>query len=133
MEREGTGGNRRRGVCEGEQRQRTRKPFMPKITYVTQAGQQTTLDVSVGMSVMRAAVANAVPGIDADCGGSCACATCHVYVDPAWVDRVPAPEGAEKDMLDFVLDRQPNSRLSCQIEVTEALDGLVVTTPVSQH
>jgi 2Fe-2S ferredoxin len=106
---------------------------MPKITYVTQAGQQTTLDVSVGMSVMRAAVANAVPGIDADCGGSCACATCHVYVDAAWVDRVPAPEGAEKDMLDFVLDRQPNSRLSCQIEVTEALDGLVVTTPVSQH
>ena len=106
---------------------------MPKITYVSQAGAHTTLDISVGMSVMRGAVANAVPGIDADCGGSCACATCHVYVDPAWVDRVPAPESAEKDMLDFVLDRQPTSRLSCQIEVTEALDGLVVTTPVSQH
>ena len=106
---------------------------MPKITYVSQAGAQTTLDISVGMSVMRGAVANAVPGIDADCGGSCACATCHVYVDPTWVDRVPAPESAEKDMLDFVLDRQPNSRLSCQIEVTVALDGLVVTTPVSLH
>jgi 2Fe-2S ferredoxin len=106
---------------------------MPKITYVTHDGDRTTLDVSVGMTVMRAAVANAVPGIDADCGGSCACGTCHVYVDPAWSDRLPAPETAEADMLDFVIDRKPNSRLSCQIQVTESLDGLTVTTPASQH
>jgi 2Fe-2S ferredoxin len=106
---------------------------MPKITYITHDGAQTTVDTSVGMSVMRAAIANAVDGIDADCGGACACATCHVYVDPAWFDRLPAPQSAEADMLDFVMDRQPNSRLSCQIEVTDAMDGLIVTTPASQH
>jgi 2Fe-2S ferredoxin len=110
-----------------------REEPMPKITYITDAGDKTTLDVSIGMTVMRAAVAEAVPGIDADCGGSCACGTCHVYVDEAWVDKLPAPQGAEADMLEFVVDRRPNSRLSCQIEVTAAVDGLVVTTPVSQH
>jgi ferredoxin, 2Fe-2S len=106
---------------------------MPKITYISNSGDETTIDVSVGMSVMRAAIANSIPGIDADCGGSCACATCHVYVDPAWADKVKPPESAEADMLDFVLDRQPTSRLSCQIEVTLELDGLVVRTPASQH
>ena len=106
---------------------------MPKITYITHEGAQKTIDVSVGMTVMRAAVAQAIPGIDADCGGACACATCHVYVDPAWFDKLPAPQPAEADMLDFVQERQPNSRLSCQIEVTDAIDGLVVTTPASQH
>lgn len=106
---------------------------MPKITYVSHSGQQTTLEISAGMSVMRGAIANAVPGIDADCGGSCACATCHVYIDPAWVDRVPPAASTEVDMLDFVQDRQPNSRLSCQIEVTPELDGLIVTTPATQH
>ena len=106
---------------------------MPKITYTTHDGAKNTVDVSVGMTVMRAAIANGIPGIDADCGGACACATCHVYVDQAWFDRLPAPASAEADMLDFVLDRQPNSRLSCQIEVTESLDGLAVTTPPSQH
>ena len=106
---------------------------MPKITYITHAGRQQVVDTSIGMTVMRAAVANGVDGIDADCGGACACATCHVYVDAAWFDRLPAPQGAEADMLDFVQNRQPNSRLSCQIEVTESLDGLIVTTPESQH
>jgi len=106
---------------------------MPKITYISSSGEENTVEASVGMTVMRTAIANAVPGIDADCGGSCACATCHVYVDPAWEGKLKAPEGAEKDMLDFVLDRQPNSRLSCQIEVTPELDGLIVRTPVSQH
>ena len=106
---------------------------MPKITYVSSSGEENIVEASVGMTVMRAAVANAVPGIDADCGGSCACATCHVYVDPAWLDKLKAPDSAEADMLDFVVDRQPNSRLSCQIQVSEALDGLVVRTPVSQH
>ena len=106
---------------------------MPKITYISHSGAQQTVDTSVGMTVMRAAVANGVDGIDADCGGACACATCHVYVDQAWFDKIPAPGATESDMLDFVQDRQPNSRLSCQIEVTAALDGLVVTTPASQH
>ena len=106
---------------------------MPKITYVTQAGEEQVVDASIGMTVMRAAIANAVPGIDADCGGACACATCHVYVDAAWFDRLPKPQNAEADMLDFVLERQPNSRLSCQIDVTADLDGLRVTTPASQH
>jgi 2Fe-2S ferredoxin len=106
---------------------------MPKITYITQSGEEQTVDASVGMTVMRAAIANAVPGIDADCGGACACATCHVYVDPDWFERLPKPQGAEADMLDFVLERQPNSRLSCQIDVTAELDGLRVTTPASQH
>jgi 2Fe-2S ferredoxin len=106
---------------------------MPKITYISNAGEEHTIDVSVGMTVMRAAIANNIPGIDADCGGSCACATCHVYVDPAWADKVKPADATEADMLDFVLDRQPNSRLSCQLEVTPALDGLVVRTPASQH
>jgi 2Fe-2S ferredoxin len=110
-----------------------RTSSMPRITYISTSGEENTVEASVGMTVMRAAIANAVPGIDADCGGSCACATCHVYVDPAWEDKLKAPEGAEKDMLDFVLERQPNSRLSCQIEVTPDLDGLIVRTPVSQH
>ncbi len=105
---------------------------MPKITYITHTGEETTVDASIGMSVMRAAIANAVPGIDADCGGACACATCHVYVDPAWFDRLPAPASAEADMLDFVMERQATSRLSCQLDVTAELDGLRVTTPASQ-
>ena len=106
---------------------------MPKITYVSHAGAEQVVDASIGMSVMRAAIANAVEGIDADCGGACACATCHVYVDGAWFDRLPAPDGAEADMLDFVVERKANSRLSCQIDVTAELDGLRVTTPAAQH
>jgi 2Fe-2S ferredoxin len=105
---------------------------MPKITYISHAGTPTTLDVASGMSVMRAAVMNAVPGIDAECGGSCACATCHVIVDPAWTDRLPAPSTMELDTLDLVSDPQPNSRLSCQLTLTDALDGLVVHTPLRQ-
>jgi len=106
---------------------------MPKITYISSAGETRTVDTSVGMTVMRTAVANAIPGIDADCGGSCACATCHVYVDPAWIDKLKPAESAESDMLDFVIDREPTSRLSCQIEITDVLDGLVVRTPATQH
>jgi 2Fe-2S ferredoxin len=105
---------------------------MPRITYITHSGVENTVDVSIGMSVMRGAVARGLPGIDADCGGACACATCHVYVDPAWLDRLKAPEQMEEDMLDFVADRQPTSRLSCQIDVTDALDGLIVRTPETQ-
>ncbi len=105
---------------------------MPKITYISNDGEEHTVETSVGMTVMRTAIAQGVPGIDADCGGSCACGTCHVYVDAAWADKLPAPGQAELDMLEFVSARQDNSRLSCQIDVTAALDGLMVTTPETQ-
>jgi 2Fe-2S ferredoxin len=82
---------------------------------------------------MEGAVKNRIPGIDADCGGACACATCHVYVDPAWVEKLPPRQEMEEQMLDFAQDLKPNSRLSCQIKVGPALDGLVVRTPKSQH
>jgi len=106
---------------------------MPKITYIDQNGTKREVDVPLGWSVMEGAVKNLVPGIDADCGGACACATCHVYVDPAWVEKLPAKEDMEETMLDFAQDVKPTSRLSCQIKVTPELDGLVVTTPKSQH
>ncbi len=106
---------------------------MPKITYITHAGASATIEVATGMTVMRGAVAQGVPGIDADCGGSCACATCHVIVADEWAGKLKAPEQIETDMLDFVVERHPTSRLSCQIEVTPELDGLVVHTPLTQH
>ena len=81
---------------------------------------------------MEAAIRHLVPGIEAECGGACACATCHVYVDEAWAAKTGEPSPMEEDMLDFAFDVQPNSRLSCQIKVTEALDGLVVRTPEQQ-
>jgi 2Fe-2S ferredoxin len=91
------------------------------------------LVAAAGWSVMEGAVKNRVPGIDADCGGACACATCHVYVDPAWLDKLPKQQEMEVQMLDFAQEVKPNSRLSCQIKVTSALDGLIVRTPKSQH
>ncbi len=105
---------------------------MPKITYLSFSGSVTSVQTALGMTVMRAAVMNGVPGIDADCGGSCACATCHVIVDPAWVGRMPPPSAMEAETLTLLTDPEPGSRLSCQIDVTEALDGLVVRTPASQ-
>ena len=106
---------------------------MAKITYITHDGSSRTLEVKTGLTVMEGAVKNNVPGIDADCGGACACATCHVYVDEAWTDKVGTASAMEESMLDFAEGVKPNSRLSCQIKVTDALDGLVVTTPESQH
>ena len=105
---------------------------MPQITYISSAGSSITVNAAVGMSVMRAAVNNGVPGIDAECGGSCACGTCHVIVDAAWADKLPPPADMELDTLDLVTDPGPHSRLSCQLTVTEALDGLVVRTPERQ-
>ncbi len=105
---------------------------MPNITYISHAGGVTRIDAAVGMTVMRAAVTNDVPGIDAECGGACACATCHVMVDPDWIDRLPPARDAELDTLDMLASPQPGSRLSCQIEMTAALDGLVVRTPERQ-
>jgi 2Fe-2S ferredoxin len=105
---------------------------MPKITYIQPDGSSQTIEAELGSSVMETAIDNDVEGIVAECGGACSCATCHVYVDPAWAERLEQPDAQEDGMLDCVLDRQPTSRLSCQIEVTEELDGLVVRVPESQ-
>ena len=106
---------------------------MPRITYIEHDGTAHTVDVPVGKSVMEGAVDNAVPGIDADCGGACACATCQVYVDPVWAGKLPAKTDMEETMLDFAPAVQPNSRLSCQLRMTEALDGIVLRVPKEQH
>ena len=108
---------------------------MARITYVEHNGKAHTVEVPNGRSVMQGAVDNNIPGIDADCGGECACATCHVYVDAAWLPVVGLPkEGSqEASMLSFAAVTQPDSRLSCQIEVTDALNGLVVRMPEGQH
>jgi len=108
---------------------------MPKVTYVEYDGTPHTVDVPEGTSVMRGAVDNNVPGIDADCGGECACATCHVYVDAAWLDKtgLPVPGSQEASMLSFAAVAQPNSRLSCQIRIREELAGLTVRMPEGQH
>lgn len=105
---------------------------MAKITFVSATGDSRTVEAEVGSTVMEAAIKNRVKGIEAECGGACSCATCHVYVDAAWADIVGPAKPAEEDMLDFAFDVRPNSRLSCQIPVTEELDGLVVATPTRQ-
>ena len=105
---------------------------MPKITYIDQQGEERTVEAEIGASVMETAINNDIPGILATCGGSCSCATCHVYVDDEWIGKLPPPELEESDMLDTAHDLQDNSRLSCQIVVTEELDGLTVTTPPRQ-
>ena len=105
---------------------------MAKIHFVDHKGETRTVDVENGATVMEAAIRNAIPGIEAECGGACACATCHVYVEEAWWATVGGPSPMEEDMLDFGYDVRPNSRLSCQIKVTDALDGLVVTVPERQ-
>ncbi len=105
---------------------------MAKITYIASDGTVYDIDAREGTTVMENAVRNSIPGIEAECGGACACATCHVYVDPAWVEATGEPEPMEEDMLDFASDVQPTSRLSCQIRITAALDGLVVRIPESQ-
>jgi len=105
---------------------------MPKITFIEHNGTEHVVDAEVGMTVMEAAIKNMVPGIEAECGGACACATCHVYVEEAWREKTGQPQEMEEDMLDFAFDVRPNSRLSCQIKVTEDMDGLVVRVPEKQ-
>ena len=105
---------------------------MPKITFKDHSGTARTIDAELCSTVMEIAIRNNIPGIEAECGGACACATCHVYVDEAWRAKVGEPSPMEEDMLDFGYDVRPNSRLSCQIKVTAELDGLVVTTPEKQ-
>ena len=105
---------------------------MAKITYIDSTGTARAIDGEVGSTVMETAIKNDVPGIEAECGGACACATCHVYVDEAWREKVGGPSPMEEDILDFGYDLKQYSRLSCQIKVTDELDGLVVRTPERQ-
>jgi len=106
---------------------------MPKVKYIDPNGKEHEVDVPPGWSLMEGAVKNLVPGIDADCGGACACATCHVYVDKEWLGKLPPKAEMEETMLDFAQDVEPNSRLSCQIQMTPELDGIVLRVPKSQH
>ena len=105
---------------------------MPKITYIDSSGNRKEIEVQKGLTVMEGAIQNNIPGIDADCGGSMACATCHVYVKEEWLNKLSKVEDSEQDMLDMAFEPKKNSRLSCQIIVTDELDGLVVTTPSKQ-
>ena len=105
---------------------------MPKITYVDSKGNSKTIEVENGLTVMEGAIQNDIPGIDADCGGSMACATCHVYVEEKWFNKLPKAEDAEIDMIDMAVEPKKNSRLSCQLIVSDELEGLKVTTPEKQ-
>jgi len=106
---------------------------MPKVTYIQANGATHVINVPVGLSVMEGAVSNGVVGIDADCGGACVCATCHVFVDCDWVARLVPPASGESEMLEMAAGARPESRLSCQISVTTALEGLIVHVPESQR
>ena len=105
---------------------------MAKITFVDSGGTERAVEAKLGSTVMEAAIRHSVPGIEAECGGACSCATCHVYVDEEWMPKVGKPGPMEEDMLDFAFEAKPNSRLSCQIKMTDALDGIIVRTPAKQ-
>ena len=105
---------------------------MAKITFIDPSGTARTIEAQLGSTVMETAIKNGVPGIEAECGGACACSTCHVYIDDAWREKVGEPSPMEEDMLDFAYEVKPSSRLSCQIKVSEELDGLTVQTPERQ-
>lgn len=105
---------------------------MVKINFIDHKGETRSVEAEAGSTVMEAAIRNAIPGILAECGGACACATCHVYVDESWKEKTGDPSPMEEDMLDFAFDVRPTSRLSCQIKVTDELDGLSVNVPERQ-
>jgi 2Fe-2S ferredoxin len=105
---------------------------MPKIIYIEFSGKEHHIEMPVGYSIMEGAVKNSIPGIDADCGGSCACATCHVYVDEKFINKIPKAKESEQDMIDFVVNPKNNSRLSCQLMITDEFDGIVVRMPEKQ-
>jgi 2Fe-2S ferredoxin len=105
---------------------------MAKITFIDNEGTARTVEGEIGATVMETAIKHAVPGIEAECGGACACSTCHVYIEEDWREKVGEPSPMEEDMLDFAFEVRPNSRLSCQINVREDLDGLTVRTPERQ-
>jgi 2Fe-2S ferredoxin len=106
---------------------------MPKITFVQPSGETQEVDATTGVTIMEAAVDAMVPGIEADCGGNCICATCHVYVEKEWLSKLPDPEGDEEAMIDYTADPQDNSRLTCQLQITDELDGIVLHVPESQY
>lgn len=120
------------GLIQEEGQQIWSTPSMAKITFVQPDGTSQTVDAEPGITVMEAAKLNDIAGIEAECGGACACATCHVYVDPEWVEKTGTPTDIEEDMLDFAFDVRKESRLSCQIKVTPELDGLTVRVPAKQ-
>ncbi len=106
---------------------------MPKVTFIAHSGTRHTVDAEAGLSLMRAAIDNNVPGIDGDCGGQCACATCHVFIDAPWAAKTGARTGREDEMLNFAAELADSSRLACQVEVTADMDGLEVRMPEGQH
>ncbi len=106
---------------------------MPTITFINHLGHSHEVIAVAGASLMETAVDNGVTGVVADCGGACSCATCHVYIDPDWIARLPGPDASEQELLEFAIDLKDNSRLSCQIEITEEMDSMVVHTPASQY
>jgi 2Fe-2S ferredoxin len=106
---------------------------MAKITFIQPDGAEQVVDIPEGWSIMEGAVRAGVIGIDADCGGACACATCHVQVEPEWAAKLPLKSEMEETMLDFAIQPKPTSRLSCQLRVTSEMDGLTVRVPLSQH
>jgi len=106
---------------------------MPTITFISHLGQSHEVIAVSGNSLMETAVDNGVVAVVADCGGACSCATCHVYIDPNWYAQLPEPDEFEQELLEFAIDLQANSRLSCQVEITEEMDGMVVHTPESQY
>jgi 2Fe-2S ferredoxin len=105
---------------------------MVKITFIDAEGTARSVEAEAGSTLMEAAIKNGIPGIEAECGGACACSTCHVYVDEPWQEKAGQPSPMEEDMLDFAFEVKPNSRLSCQIKLTDELDGLTVHTPERQ-
>ncbi len=105
---------------------------MPKVTYIEYNGKEHEVEVEKGLSIMEGAVQNGIPGIDADCGGACACATCHVYVKEEWLDKLSEQGESEKDMLDFAFETKSNSRLSCQLMLEDRHDGIIVNFPEKQ-
>jgi ferredoxin, 2Fe-2S len=105
---------------------------MVKITFIDAQGEARTVEGDVGSTLMETAIKNGVPGIEAECGGACACSTCHVYIEDAWREKVGEPAPMEEDMLDFAFEVKPNSRLSCQIKIIQDFDGLIVRTPERQ-
>lgn len=106
---------------------------MPTINYIDASGKTYTVEAETGQTLMEVAIKNLVPGIVAECTGACSCATCHVYIDDAWRDKTGKASGMEEDMLDFAIDVQDNSRLSCQVKITEEMDGMTVRVPERQH
>ena len=105
---------------------------MPTIKFIEHSGTKHEIDIPSGLTIMEGATKNKIPGIDADCGGACACATCHVYIDNVWLEKIPQKEDGEEDMLDFAFEVKDNSRLSCQVTVNDDLDGLIVNIPEKQ-